>query len=75
MLVRFFRSSRDKWKQKYMDVKTEIKRYKNRAADAGRSRDQWKTKARELEEKTHRLEDELTRLQAELDANKNLSPR
>jgi hypothetical protein len=28
MLVRFFRRSRDNWKRKYMDLKTEIKRFK-----------------------------------------------
>ncbi len=48
MLVRFFRRSRDNWKQKYMGVKTEIKRFRNHAADARRSRDQWKAKAEAL---------------------------
>lgn len=49
MLVRFFMSSRDKWKQKYMDAKAEIKRYKNQAADARRSRERWKAKVELLE--------------------------
>lgn len=58
MLVRFFRRSRDNWKQKYMGIKTEIKRHKNQAADARRSREQWKAKAELLEAKLQRLESE-----------------
>jgi chromosome segregation ATPase len=63
-LVRFFRRSRDNWKQKYMDVKTEIKRFKNQAADARRSREQWKAKAESLQAETRRLESELAELRA-----------
>lgn len=58
MLVRFFQRSRNKWKQKYMGIKTEIKRYKNQAADARRSREQWKAKAQLLESELQRLESE-----------------
>ena len=64
MLVRFFRCSRDNWKQKYMDIKAQIKRFKNQAADARRSREQWKTKAESFQAKFHRLEAELAALQA-----------
>jgi uncharacterized protein YdaU (DUF1376 family) len=75
ILVRFFRRSRDQWKQKYMDLKSEIKRYKNQAADARRSRDQWKVKVEALAEKTRRLEWELAQQRVEQDANKNLCLR
>ena len=44
ILVRSLRRSRDKWKAKYVAIKTEIKRYKNQASDARRSREQWKNK-------------------------------
>ena len=72
ILARFFQSSRDNWKQKYVDLKAEIKRYKNQAADARRSRDAWKNKVRALEEQMRRLEEELAQRQAACDANKRL---
>lgn len=56
ILVRSFRRSRDKWKSKYVAVKSEIKRYKNQASDARRSREQWKNKALALEGRMHQLE-------------------
>lgn len=73
MLVRFFQRSRDNWKQKYMRVKADIKRYRNQAADARRSREQWRAKAEALEAETCRLESELARLRA--DADKKPHPR
>lgn len=56
ILVRSFRLSRDKWKAKYVAVKSEIKRYKNQASDARRSREQWKNKALALEARVQELE-------------------
>ncbi|VAX38712.1 hypothetical protein MNBD_PLANCTO02-2623 [hydrothermal vent metagenome] len=45
VLVTFFEKSRDKWKQKYMSIKTEFKRLKVRVYDVTKSRDQWKQKS------------------------------
>ena len=55
ILVRFFKRSRDKWKNKYFAVKTDIKRYKNQSGDARRSRDQWRSKAELLEVQVQQL--------------------
>jgi chromosome condensin MukBEF complex kleisin-like MukF subunit len=48
-LARFFRMSRDRWKAKAQELKTEQKRLKNRVADARRSREDWKTRAQAVE--------------------------
>lgn len=74
-LVRFFRESRDNWKKKYMDVKAEIKRYKNQANDARKSRDKWKAQAKTVEAKNRRLESELDELRSQQEANKKPSRR
>ena len=67
ILVRFFRRSRDKWKQKCSAVKSDIKRFQNQAADARRSRESWKTKAQLLEA-------EVRQLKAERDVKKKSTP-
>lgn len=59
MLIRFFRSSRDKWKHKYMEIKRDVKRFKNQAHDARRSRADWKEKALALEAQVQQLQSEL----------------
>jgi chromosome segregation ATPase len=53
VLAAAFRKSRDQWKQKYMDAKAELKRFKVRVADVSHSRDAWKEK---LEAKQRELE-------------------
>jgi len=59
MLVRCFKRGRDNWKRKYMDRQADAKRDKNRAADACRSRDKWKSQAKSLKRENRRLEREL----------------
>jgi len=49
VLLRFFRRSRDQWKQKCKDVRAELKKANNRSRWLETNRDKWKTKARELE--------------------------
>ncbi len=78
ILVRSFQRSRDNWKQKYMAIKAEIKRYKNQAADARRSREKWKVQAQAFEAQNRRLESELAELQVGQeapDAKKKPRPR
>jgi vacuolar-type H+-ATPase subunit D/Vma8 len=56
ILVRFFRKSRDRWKEKYQSLQKEAKRLTNQAADARRSRDQWREKAVAAEATAKQLE-------------------
>ena len=47
--VWFLQRGRDNWKRKYMELKADAKRWRNRSNDAIRSRERWRRKARELE--------------------------
>lgn len=42
ILARSFRMARDKWKQKSMDVRAELKRARQLATERGDSRDRWR---------------------------------
>ena len=42
VLARSFRMARDKWKQKYMDARAELKRARQLATERGGSRDRWR---------------------------------
>ena len=70
VLVRSFQKSRDKWKSKYQDVKAEIKRFRNQAQDAKKSRDKWKSQVRDLQHENQELQQELTRLTAEVESHR-----
>lgn len=63
-LIRFFRSSRDKWKTKHQKVKKDLKLAQNQVRAVERSRTKW----RQVAEGTR---DEVARLQAELEEIKN----
>jgi chromosome segregation ATPase len=62
----FFEQSRDRWKNKYMELKTTVKGYKNRIADLTKSRDHWRLKAEQIGEQLSSLEAENTGLAAQL---------
>ena len=47
--VWFLRRSRDNWKAKYLALKADVKRLRNRAADCARSRDKWRARAAQAE--------------------------
>ncbi len=68
ILVRSFRRSRDNWKQKCLRAKKDIKRFKNKASDAVKGRDQWKRKFERMQERTESLEAELAQRRAESQA-------
>lgn len=70
VLVRSFLRSRENWKQKYMEIKAEIKRFKNQAGDARRSREQWKEKAESAQAEVRWLQAELAELQSREAADK-----
>lgn len=65
-LARFFRKSRDQWKNKAQKLKREQKRLQNRVGYARRSQEEWKSRVEELEQqlaqeqtKVRGLEDQL----------------
>ena len=78
VLARSFRMARDKWKQKYMDVRAELKRARQLATERGDSRDRWRVEceaaieqARAAETQAQERLQELEQLRArELEAKK-----
>lgn len=80
ILARSFRLARDKWKQKYMDVRAELKRARPLATERGDSRDRWRAECDAAKEQARAAEtlaqerlQELEQLSArELDVKKTL---
>ena len=80
VLARSFRIGRDKWKQKYMDARAELKRSRQLATERGDSRDRWraeydaaKEQARAAETLAQERLQELEQLRArELEVKKTL---
>ncbi len=70
ILVRFFRRSRDRWKEKYKAAKLELKKRGNEVADVRKSRQAWRGKAEESEAEVRRLGEQVKRLQEELETAK-----
>ena len=66
VLVDWLRRSRDNWKQKYLKVKAEIKRFKNRAYDLEKSRERWKAEAASRQRQVEALQAEVERLKAQV---------
>ena len=64
-LARRFKASVELWKAKYQELRRQVKRFQNRAADARRSRDRWKQQAQQWQASAQQLQDELDRLRAE----------
>ena len=63
VLAGCFLRSRDKWKRKYQDLKSELKRYQVRVHDATQSRERWREKAEAKERELAALQAELQTLQ------------
>lgn len=63
-LARFFRGSRDKWKEKCQTAKTENKLLKNQTRAVERSRDLWRKRAQEQSRRLAELERELQKIPA-----------
>jgi len=80
ILARSFRMARDRWKQKYMNARAELKRARQLAAERGDSRDRWRAEwdaameqARAAETLAQERLQELEQLRArELEAKKTL---
>jgi len=54
-LVKFFERSRDQWKAKCLEAKTQLKRQSNRTRFLAKSKEQWKSRVKELEEELGRI--------------------
>jgi septal ring factor EnvC (AmiA/AmiB activator) len=74
-LAWFFRKSRDRWKGKYQDLKATIKGYKNRLADLTKSRQQWRLKAEQADQRLAALEAEIADLRAQVAAQTDKKKR
>lgn len=70
----FLGRSRDRWKQKYMDLKRQSKRLQNQVAAVTKSRAKWRTDAKELRQHLEEAEARNVELQAQLDALKKDGP-
>jgi dipeptidase len=64
-LIWFFRKSRDRWKQKYQELKATVKGFKNQIAAVTKSREQWRLKAEQSSERASALEAENRELRAQ----------
>jgi len=60
-LAKRFKGSVELWKEKYQELRRAVKRFRNRAADARRSRDHWKEQAGQWKAQVAELEAELAR--------------
>jgi uncharacterized protein YlxW (UPF0749 family) len=62
--------SRDNWKKKYMEQKSDTKRLQNRVNDVSKSREEWRDEAKQLTQRVRELEAANTALQEQLAALK-----
>ena len=70
----FLGRSRDRWKQKYMDLKAEAGRLERRVADVGTSREKWRDEAEELRRRVQELEAQTAVLKEQVAAFKKDRP-
>ena len=70
----FLGRSRDRWKHKYQDLKTEAKRLQNRVNDVTKSRAKWREHAEQLQRRVQELEAQTATLQQQLAAKKKGGP-
>lgn len=61
-LIRFFESSRDKWKEKCQESQRVRKKLSNQVRAVEKSREHWKNVAREERQRAQQLEGELENL-------------
>jgi hypothetical protein len=64
ILARFFRISRDSWKEKAQEQTRQRRKLTKRLAAVEQSRDEWRQKAEAAEAEQQRLAEELTREKA-----------
>ena len=66
----FLKRSRDNWKKKYMELKSDEKRMQNRVNDVTKSREQWRDETKQMSQRVQELEAENAALQEQLAALK-----
>jgi len=66
----FLRRSRERWKKKYMHLKSDAKRLQNRVNDVTKSREHWREETREMSQRLRELEAENAALHEQLAALK-----
>lgn len=66
----FLGRSRDRWKRKYQELKTEAKRLQNRVNDVSKSRARWREQAEQLQRRVEELQAQTAGLQQQLAAEK-----
>ena len=66
----FLHKSRENWKKKYMQLKTDAKRLQNRVNDVSKSREEWRDETKELTQRVQELEAANAALQEQLAALK-----
>lgn len=66
----FLRRSRALWKKKYMQLKADEKRLKNRVNDVTNSRERWREELEQMTSRVQELEAEVAALQQQLAALK-----
>lgn len=64
-LMKFFESSRDKWKEKHHEAQAQLKLARNQVRAVEKSRDTWRTRAEQSEERVQQLQAELTELKSQ----------
>lgn len=60
-LLRFFRTSRDQWKEKHHAIKRKLKLLDNHVRAVEQSRGRWRSEAQELRKRVQSLEREMAR--------------
>ena len=66
----FLHRSRENWKKKYMEQKSETKRLQNRVNDVSKSREHWRDETKQVGQRVQELEAENAALQKQLAALK-----
>lgn len=60
-LMRFFKSSRDKWKAKYAELRKQFRVVDNKVRAVTKSRERWRQMAQQAQHEVRRLQEELER--------------
>jgi chromosome segregation ATPase len=66
----FLQRSRDNWKKKYMELKSDQKRLQNRVHDVTKSREQWRDETKQTAQRLQEIEAENATLREQLAALK-----
>jgi hypothetical protein len=64
-LARFFRDSRNGWKQKALERQSKLRTADVKVRDLTKSRDKWKREAKETKQRLEQLEKEVEQIRAE----------